>query len=207
MYDSTLRRLFKPAVAAAVLAVAALPWFLVLSADGGSGGACRHNCRCSRLEYFDRLLPNTLPGHSGDALGEVQRTVGLLLADPATDWSEIRLSRLRQRLADLNEITMNARVEEREAPGGLDVSVGGDEGTLESLRRIVPEHVRRMDGFRGWEVNLEDDAGETLGISIRADDAAEVEVVRGLGFFGFLASGVHRPQNNLAVVRGRDTAP
>jgi hypothetical protein len=30
-----------------------------------------------------------------------------------------------------------------------------------------------------------------------------VEVVRALGFFGFMASGVHRPHQLLAVARGR----
>lgn len=197
----------KPLLTAAVLALAAVPWVLVLTAEGGGFGACEHNCRCSRLEYFDRLLPNTLPGHSGDALGEIQRTVGLLLADPTTDWSEVRVSRLRDRLADLDEITMHARADEREVPGGLEISVGGGEETLASLRRLVPEHVRRMDGFRGWKVTLEGDGGEALRLSIKTDDAAEVEIVRGLGFFGFLATGVHRPQNNLAVVRGRESAP
>ena len=133
---------------------------------------------------------------------EVQRTVGLLLADPRPDWSEVRVSRLRERLADLNVITLYAKAEEQGVPGGLDVMVGGDERTLEALRRVVPEHVRRMDGFRGWKVTLDDDASESVRISIRTENDDEVEIVRAMGFFGFLATGVHRPQNNLALARG-----
>lgn len=199
----TIRSFWKPTLAVAALAVAALPWIHVPTA-AGSHGACPHNCRCSRLEYFDRLLPPTLPGHTGDALGAVQQTVGLLLADPATDWSEVRVARLRQRLVDLNEIMMYAEAEEREAPGGLDAVVGGSGRTLAALRRVVPEHARRMDGFRGWRVTLED-AGDALKLTLRSDDESEARIVRALGFFGFLASGVHRPQNHLALVRGRST--
>ncbi len=203
MAHFTLRSFWKPALALAALAAAAAPWIRVPTA-AGSHGACPHNCRCSRLEYFDRLLPPSIPGHTGDALGTVQQTVGMLLADRSTDWSEIRVARLRQRLVDLNEIVMYAEAEEREVPGGLEITVGGRERTLAALHRVVPEHVRRMDGFRGWSVTLAD-ADRALKLSLRSDDESEAQVVRGLGFFGFLASGVHRPQNHLALVRGRSS--
>lgn len=182
------------------LALLALPWIRIEDASGGHG-ECRHDCRCSRLLYFDRLLPPNVPGKGGDALGSVQRMVGVLMADPETDWGEIRLTRLRDHLVDLNEIMMSARAEERDVDGGIEVTVGGSERTLAALRRVVPEHVRRMDGFRGWNIAIED-AGESLRVVIRSDKADEVEVVRAVGFFGFLASGVHHPENHLAVVKG-----
>ena len=54
----------------------------------------------------------------------------------------------------------------------------------------------------GWEVTLSD-AGDALELTITTDDPGEVAVVRGLGFFGYLASGVNRPQSHLGVVRGK----
>lgn len=203
MARNTLNRIWKPLLGVVALGVAAVPWIRVPTA-AGSHGSCPHSCRCSRLEYFDRLLPTTLPGHTGDALGAVQQTVGLLLADRSTDWSEVEVGRLRQRLVDLNEIVMYAEAEERDVPGGLEILVGGSERTRAALGRVVPEHARRMEGFRGWSVALED-AGEAMKLTLMSDEEGETRIVRALGFFGFLASGVHRPQNHLALVRGRST--
>ena len=194
-------RYWKGLLPLAALAVLALPWIFIEKAAGGHG-ECRHNCRCSRLLYFDRLLPPGLPARGGDALGSVQRLVGLLMADPETDWSEVRLTRLRDHLVDLNEIMMSAEVEERDVDGGIEATARGSDRTLAALRRVVPKHVRRMDGFRGWSVSVQDDGGESLRVVLRSDQADEVQVLRAVGFFGFLASGVYRPENHLAVAKG-----
>ena len=45
----------------------------------------------------------TMPGQ--DAFGAIQEIVGILDADPKTDWSKVDLEALRQHLIDMNEIT------------------------------------------------------------------------------------------------------
>jgi hypothetical protein len=194
-----VRRFWQPLALLAAGALLALPW---TAADGGSRGSCHCSMRCSHLDYFDRLVPSAQARSGGDALGSIQETVGLLLSDPTTDWSDLRVSRLRQHLADLGEIVSRAEVDERPVDGGLAITAGGSERTLAALRRAVPEHVRASEGFMDWEVTLRD-AGGALELTITTDDAGEVAVVRGLGFFGYLASGVNRPQSHLGVVRGR----
>lgn len=194
-----VRRFSPPLALVAAGVLLALPW---AGADAGPQGSCPCSPRCSRLDYFDRLVPPALPRGGGDALGTIQSTVGQLLADPTTDWSDIRVSRLRQHLADLDEILAHAVVEERPVDGGVAITAGGPEPTLAALRRAVPAHVSSSDGFLGWEVKLRD-AGDALELTITTADPEEVDVVRALGFFGYLASGVNRPQSHLAVVRGR----
>jgi hypothetical protein len=138
-----------------------------------------------------------------EALGAIQEVVGLLMADPGTDWSEVSIARLRRHLADLDEIMLRAEVEERAVDGGVEVVLGGSEQTLAAVRRLVPAHAETMNGFRGWKAAVSDRGG-TVHLTLASDDPAEVEVVRALGFFGFMASGVHRPHQLLAVARGRD---
>ncbi len=136
-----------------------------------------------------------------DALEAVQEVVAYLLMDPTTDWNEVEITRLRRHLLDMDELMMRAEVQEDEVAGGLRITVGGGEETRGAARRVVPEHARRLDGFRGWRVEL-DEAGEDLALSVTSDEADEVEIIRALGFFGFLASGVRAPQRHLAVARG-----
>ncbi|HVS64821.1 MAG TPA: hypothetical protein VMT85_15100 [Thermoanaerobaculia bacterium] len=136
-----------------------------------------------------------------DALGAIQEVVGLLLADPTTDWSGVSIARLRQHLVDLERLTLFAEVEETPIDTGLRVRVFGDQALLEAARRAVLRHAGRMDGFRGWNVAGED-AGDAVVLELTTDQSDEVSVVRALGFYGFLASGVHRPHELLAVARG-----
>ena len=163
----------------------------------------------SKLDYFYRALhPVGTPRRSGqDALGAIQETVGLLLADPTTDWSEVSVARLRRHLADLDRIVEEAEVEERAVDGGVRVFVRAPDGdttgrALASARRAVPEHAALVRGFRGWRVEIAE-GDDTLELTLTSDDPAEVEIVRALGFFGFLATGVNRPQYHLALAQGR----
>jgi hypothetical protein len=80
--------------------------------------------------------------------------------------------------------------------------VGGTGRTLEAIRRLVPAHARGLDGFRGWRVAVAEREDGVV-VTLTTDDPAEVEVIRALGFFGFMASGVHYPHQLLAVARGR----
>jgi hypothetical protein len=143
------------------------------------------------------------PQHTGhEILGALQEVIGLLLADPATDWSTVSVERLRDHLVDLDRVLVDAVVEETTIEGGVVARIRGEGDTVEAARRLIPAHVALMDGFRGWRVST-NDAGDGLEVRIVAPAPAEVEVIRALGFFGLMASGVHHPHRLLAVARGR----
>lgn len=185
----------------AAAALVVLAWIRL--AQAGGGGPHGGSCFCDRLAYLHELLPADVPQAAGqDALGAVQEVVARLLMDETTDWSEVDISRLRRHLLDMDQVMTGAEAKEEEIPGGLRITVGGDEDVRGALRRVVPEHARRLDGFRGWRVGLEA-GGADLVLAITSEDAREVEVIRALGFFGFLASGVRAPERHLAVARGR----
>jgi len=59
----------------------------------------------------------TLPGQ--DAFGAIQEIVGILDADPKTDWSKVDLEALRQHLIDMNEVTLKAETAPKQIDGGL----------------------------------------------------------------------------------------
>lgn len=65
----------------------------------------------------------TSPGQ--DAFGAIQEMVRILEADPTTDWSRVNLERLRQRLIDMNEVTLRSSVRSEAVPAGLAMDVAG----------------------------------------------------------------------------------
>ena len=52
-----------------------------------------------------------MPGQ--DVFGAIQEVVRILEADPATEWSKVNISALRQHLIDMNEVTVHAAAKER----------------------------------------------------------------------------------------------
>ena len=136
------------------------------------------------------------------AIAAIQEVVGLLLADPRTDWSEVSISRLRQHLVDLDLLVESALVEERAVDGGLEIRVSGNEASLAAAKRRVPAHARALDGFRGWSISAQEESDAVV-LSVRCDQPEELPVLRALGFYGLMSAGVHRPHQLLAIARGR----
>ena len=166
------------------------------------------SCHCSGIDDFGfrqhhhSRLAVAVPELSGqDAAGAIQEVVGLLLADRNTDWSRVQINKLREHLVDLDQIMLKAEIDHHEIEGGLVVRATGDPRTVEALRRQVPSHVERMNGFRGWQATSAEE-GDVMVVTITSTDDLETAILRGVGFFGFMASGVHRPHQLLAVSRG-----
>ena len=175
---------------------------------GGPITAQPHACHCdnARMRYFDQLLPRNAPGSAGqDSLGAIQEVTGLLLADPMTNWEAVSIHRVERHLRDLNNVVENADVEERPISGGVEIILSGPEAVVAAASRVVAEHARRLDGFRGWRVAADEEAG-TLRLTLTAG-ANEVAVLRGLGFYGFLASGVRPHDRHMALANGKEMPP
>jgi hypothetical protein len=141
----------------------------------------------------------TLPGQ--DAFAAIQEVVGILEADPATDWSKVNLEALRQHLIDMNQVTLQASVVDRPVAGGVASEVTGGGRTLEAIRRMVPAQARQLAKVPGWQVQVEAlPDGERL--TVTTGRPAEVAQIRGLGFIGLLVTGAHHQAHHLALARG-----
>ena len=87
-----------------------------------------------------------MPGQ--EAFGTIQEIVRILEADPATDWSKVNISALREHLIDMDEVTMRAAAAERALDNGVEITVTGEGRTLEAIKRMVPAHAQRAKPTR-----------------------------------------------------------
>jgi hypothetical protein len=140
-----------------------------------------------------------LPGQ--DAFAALQEVVRLLEADPATDWSRVDLDALRLHLVDMAEVMLHAEARTRRIEGGVEVTATGQGRTLAALRRMVPAHARELDGMPGWRAGSEV-LPDGVRLTVTSADPKEVAHIRGLGFFGLMASGAHHQAHHLAIARG-----
>ena len=141
----------------------------------------------------------TLPGQ--DAFGAIQEVVGILDADPNTDWSKVDLEALRQHLIDMNEVTLKADATLKQIDGGLEIAITGNGRTLIAIQRMVPAWTQTMNGQHGWTAKAASlPNGELL--TVTATDPKEIEHIRGLGFIGLLVSGSMHQPHHLAMAKG-----
>lgn len=141
----------------------------------------------------------TLPGQ--DAFGAIAEVVGILRADPATDWSRVNIEALRQHLIDMNLVTLGATVTSESVPQGLRMTVTGDGRTVDAIRRMVGAHgnVLQAEGLAG--VSSEIPGGVSW--TVTTADSPRVAELRALGFIGIMTVGDHHTTHHLQLARGQ----
>jgi hypothetical protein len=141
----------------------------------------------------------TEPGQA--AFGAIHEIVGILEADPHTDWSKVDIDALRQHLIDMDEVTMRATARKQPIENGLRIEVTGSGRTLEAIQRMVPDHARAIDGMNGWTVRTTAIPNGVL-LTVTATNPTEVQKIRGLGFMGIMVQGSHHQPHHLAMAKG-----
>ncbi|WP_081536003.1 hypothetical protein [Rhodovulum sp. P5] len=141
------------------------------------------------------------PTEAGQAaFAAIAEIVGILQADPATDWSRVDIDALRQHLVDMDNVTLHANVASRDIDGGADFAVTAESADVAtSIRAMVPAHAAMMTGAQGLMM-----ATEPLPDGVRLTVTGPApEMIRGLGFFGIMALGGHHQPHHLAIARGQ----
>ncbi len=136
-----------------------------------------------------------------DAFAAIQEIVEILTADPKTDWSKVDIDALRRHLVDMNNVMLSAEVKNVPIEGGMRFDVTGEGPVRDSIRRMVHAHAQAMNGVDGWTfeaANIE--GGASLAVRPPPKDASKL---RGLGFFGVLALGMHHQAHHLMIARGQ----
>jgi hypothetical protein len=141
----------------------------------------------------------TEPGQA--AFGAIQQIVGMLQADPRTDWSKVDVDALRQHLIDMDEVTLRATAQKEPIENGLRIKVTGSGRTLEAIQRMVPEHASDIDGMYGWTVRTTA-IPNGVELMVTAGKPADVQKIRALAFMGIMVQGSHHQMHHLAIAKG-----
>ncbi len=140
----------------------------------------------------------TQPGQA--AFGAMQEIVGMLQADPNTDWSKVDIDALRQHLIDMDEVTVRADTHKEPVDNGLRIDITGAGRTLEAIQRMVPDHAHDIDGINGWALRTETISNGVV-LTVTATSPGDVRKIRALGFMGIMVQGTHQP-HHLAMAKG-----
>lgn len=143
----------------------------------------------------------TEPGQG--AFAALSEVVRVLEADPNTDWAMVDLSGLRAHLVDMDRLVSDAIVTETALANGINAVATGDAETIATLRRMIPAHAAQLANDVRWTVETaQSDDGVELRVT--SDDPAVIARVKGLGFFGLMASQDHHREHHLMMARGEN---
>ena len=116
----------------------------------------------------------TEPGQS--AFAAIAEIVGILRADPETDWSKVDIDRLREHLVDMNELTLNAHVETSSDDRRVTFHVSGEGRTRRAIQDMVPAHASFLASDMAMQAHAEvTDDGAILVLT--ADNADQLRQV------------------------------
>ncbi|MEO9777800.1 MAG: hypothetical protein ABJH07_27495 [Sedimentitalea sp.] len=134
------------------------------------------------------------------ALSEVVRVLG---ADPETDWSPVDLTGLRAHLVDMDRLISDAVAKETSRPSGVLATATGDAEIIATLRRMVPAHAAQLARDVRWTVTASE-TEEGVALRLTSDTPAVVARIKGLGFYGLMASQDHHRAHHLMMALGQD---
>jgi hypothetical protein len=149
--------------------------------------------------------PHPMPGMPGqDAFGAIAEIIGVLDADPGTDWGRVDLERLRQHLIDMSEVVLRAEVKQRPVAGGQAMEVTGTGRTERAILAMVVPHAAELNRMPAYAARTETiPGGVRLTVTAKIpEDSRTIARLRGLGFVGLLTEGGHHRAHHLAMARG-----
>lgn len=170
--------------------------FLMIALACLPGIAAAQASHDQHMNHIAQQMGITEPGQA--AFGAIAEIVARLEADPETDWSHVDIDALRAHLLDMDLVTLRSKVDTRETPEGAVFRITGTGDTIGAIRRMTHAHAAMMQG--AWRFRVSNiDGGAELAVSV---PPAERPRLRGLGFFGIMASGMHHQMHHFMLATG-----
>lgn len=150
-------------------------------------------------QHMDQERQGVAAGQA--AFVAIAEIVAILDADPGTDWSTVNISALREHLIDMNALTLQATIKEEALADGLVMTITGDGRARDAIQRMAPAHAAELDAMEDWSASAETTA-EGARLVVTSTEPVIQAKIRGLGFFGLMATGAHHQPHHLAIARG-----
>ena len=186
----------------------------ILTAMELTGGATiaiaqtNHTGHCDGMDHSahgqEQIATGDVLSEPGQgAFASLSEVVRVLEADPGTDWAKVDLTGLRSHLVDMYRLVSDSIVTETDLPDGISAISTGDAATIATLRRMVPAHASQLARDDRWTVEATQ-TNDGMELRVTSDDPAVVARIKGLGFFGLMASQDHHREHHLMMALGED---
>jgi hypothetical protein len=101
----------------------------------------------------------------------------------------------------MDNVTLRAEVVTTTVANGMRYDVSDPGAVRDSIRRMVKAHAKTMSGANGMTI-LAEDAPEGAVMTVMLEDPGDLPKLKGLGFIGLMALGMHHQQHHLMIAAG-----
>jgi len=138
-------------------------------------------------------------GHDGFAA--IAEIVKMLSENPDTDWSKVNITRLRNHLLDMDLLVSGATVKEQEVSKGMIFNVTGESKVLNAIQQMVPAHSIELSKIPEYTA-ITETINNGIALTVTSKDDQIITKIKGLGFFGLMATGSHHQIHHLRMAVG-----
>jgi len=160
-----------------------------------------------QMNHSNNMQPtqSTLSEAGQDAFGTIQEVIRRLNSNPNTDWKKVNLEVLRQHLIDMNDMTLHVDVISKKPIkyGALIVIKPNTKRSKSALKRILKAHPKQLKMQTGWDMKVTQD-GDTYILKTTSNNKKDVDKIRGLGYIGLMAFGMHHQVHHWMMATGKN---
>ena len=135
------------------------------------------------------------------AFATIAEIIVLLKKDPKTDWSKVNINGLREHLVDMSEVTLKANAKMSVKGNAVTFNVTGTGRTLLAIQNMAIPHSMVLSGTTNWKVSAQKTANGAI-MTVVVPNEKELAMVKGLGFFGVMATGAHHQAHHYLMAKG-----
>lgn len=135
------------------------------------------------------------------AFAAIQEIVGMLQADPSTDWSRVNIDALRQHLIDMDNVVLHANVSTTATGKVVTFDLSGSEAVRDSMQRMIFAQAARAERDAGWTYSARETPLGAALVVVTPDEASAIKL-RSLGYFGLVSQGTHHQMHHMMIARG-----
>ena len=162
-------------------------------------------------QHSSHLQKNTLvvnqsvvrqPTEAGQgAFATIAEIVQLLQNDPTTDWSKVDIAALQTHLVNMHQVTLQSTVTRQYSDNKVVFTIEGSGDTIASIQTMVLAHTAEIAATTPWHSNVQNISSGVL-LQMTADNPAELQKLKALGFYGVMATGSHHQAHHLLLAKG-----
>jgi len=158
---------------------------------------------CAENGHHMNHSTHASPVEAGQAgFAAIAEVVKLLESNPDTDWSTVNINALRAHLLDMDRLVMEAIVAEQTINSGMRFNITGQGEVLSAIQNMVPAHAKELSKMKEFTTTTEDIASG-VALIVKGSDQATVAKIKGLGFFGLMATGSHHQMHHYMMATGK----
>lgn len=159
-----------------------------------------HSQHMKMMKSADNTDVPTEAGQAGFAA--IAEIVRLLSENPDTDWSKVNIDALREHLLDMDRLVTGAEVQEQAIENGMRFNVTGKSAVLRAIQNMVPAHTAELSKMPEYTATTEIIDNGVAMIITGKDDKTALKI-KGLGFFGLMATGSHHQPHHFSMATGQ----